>query len=1001
MKRRMSRRLSRAGIETIPDTTLLPAGGAQAAEESVVSQLKQEEVKPGRPPPAAAAGCPHQEAAPGMPPAFGKRQRRGMSLADLDVCRQVALAAAADAVPVMTTRSRASDRHGNKDEQPICKRLRRTHNALKSPRNGWQKLGSGRRSATSSVARRQRRTIGHVGDTKHLAPVVATKHVAPAVVKKQVAPAVVTKQVAPAVVTKQVAPAVVTKHVAPAVVKKQVAPAVMTKQVAPAVVTKHVAPAVVTKQVAPAVVKKQVAPAVVTMQVAPAVVTMQVAPAVVTMQVAPAVLTKHVAPAVVKKQVAPAVVKKQVAPAVVTKHVAPAVVTKQVAPAVVTKQVAPAVATKQVTLAVATKQVAPAVAENEVAPAIASKQVAMAGKRRRRATGQGEPAEPRTRQRNPSLPAEMRNDEPGEAPVAEVTTPVMMQECHPSSVESSVSSRLEKESAQGEAEASGEKEDAESSGQHEPATTEKGKPAHPGRPEESSDYGVARVKDAPGVRTRRMSGRGADTSQQHSLDQDPPKRDLPASSPPEGAVSTDSTTTHKTEGGSSIVDNGCVNSTESIVTPDSSEPHVLPPPPLDGSTRQAPLEVSRRTAVLFSRKRAAVARRLLEMPLKKRVPRTRSRSGDDAATAGAPATLAVVVQDPPQPGGASMQSSPRHANSLRAVVTAVAAAVASPPGSPVGSPKMPTSPHTSQGAAAAGAVKVIAPARVKVTAMRVKEESTNVKGPSSPFALSEPSSTTRTHSSAVVAAEGAGERTRRRSMSGHTADTSAGNFPLLQKALGMNGFDSSRQKKDRRGRAVSVSESEGGVSSISSCSSCSDIDFQNSTFSGSECGSGDGGGGTGPGGTKNSGWQRVEDPGESNHLPFNSLDLVWAKCRGYPWYPALVIDPNVPKRSVCQNGEAIPAPPAYVLEMRQNYATPVFLVLFFDARRTWQWLPRDKIEHLGGDACLDRTKVYESKKPAERKAVKKAFDKAMQHRLLMTNSNSLPLDPTHPDAPGC
>ncbi|XP_032526779.2 bromodomain-containing protein homolog isoform X1 [Danaus plexippus] len=111
------------------------------------------------------------------------------------------------------------------------------------------------------------------------------------------------------------------------------------------------------------------------------------------------------------------------------------------------------------------------------------------------------------------------------------------------------------------------------------------------------------------------------------------------------------------------------------------------------------------------------------------------------------------------------------------------------------------------------------------------------------------------------------------------------------------------------------------------------------------------------------------------------LQLVWAKCRGYPWYPALIIDPKMPKGYI-YNGVPLPVPPQDVLNLKKNYAhEPVlYLVLFFDVKRTWQWLPPNKLEILGLDKEIDEAKLVESRKPTDRKAVKKAYGDAMQFR---------------------
>ncbi|CAG9815203.1 unnamed protein product [Phaedon cochleariae] len=115
------------------------------------------------------------------------------------------------------------------------------------------------------------------------------------------------------------------------------------------------------------------------------------------------------------------------------------------------------------------------------------------------------------------------------------------------------------------------------------------------------------------------------------------------------------------------------------------------------------------------------------------------------------------------------------------------------------------------------------------------------------------------------------------------------------------------------------------------------------------------------------------------------MQLVWAKCRGYPWYPALIIDPQIPKGYIYKN-VPMPFPPQEVLDLAQNHSEPVFLVLFFDAKRTWQWLPAEKLELLGLDPEKDEAKANEPRKPTDKKAVKKAYENALdfQAQILET-----------------
>jgi len=120
------------------------------------------------------------------------------------------------------------------------------------------------------------------------------------------------------------------------------------------------------------------------------------------------------------------------------------------------------------------------------------------------------------------------------------------------------------------------------------------------------------------------------------------------------------------------------------------------------------------------------------------------------------------------------------------------------------------------------------------------------------------------------------------------------------------------------------------------------------------------------------------------NIHLEPLDIVWAKTYGFPWYPALMIDNQFPPQQFLDNGVPIPVPSKRILDMAKEHLNLRCLINFFDTQRSWQWVSRDKLEPLGVDYGLDQGKLVQSKKPSERKAVKKAYEEAILHRCKVT-----------------
>ncbi|XP_026183107.1 bromodomain-containing protein 1 isoform X2 [Mastacembelus armatus] len=128
-------------------------------------------------------------------------------------------------------------------------------------------------------------------------------------------------------------------------------------------------------------------------------------------------------------------------------------------------------------------------------------------------------------------------------------------------------------------------------------------------------------------------------------------------------------------------------------------------------------------------------------------------------------------------------------------------------------------------------------------------------------------------------------------------------------------------------------------------------------------------------------------PASAATVALEPLKLVWAKCSGYPSYPALIIDPHMPRVGCQHNGVSIPLPPMDVLrigeQMQYKAEEKLYLVLFFDNKRSWQWLPRSKMVPLGIDKTIDKIKMMEGRTSSIRKAVQIAFSRAMNHLSIV------------------
>lgn len=127
-------------------------------------------------------------------------------------------------------------------------------------------------------------------------------------------------------------------------------------------------------------------------------------------------------------------------------------------------------------------------------------------------------------------------------------------------------------------------------------------------------------------------------------------------------------------------------------------------------------------------------------------------------------------------------------------------------------------------------------------------------------------------------------------------------------------------------------------------------------------------------------------------IGFDPGDLVWAKQRGWPWFPAQVVDPfitqeeakmlktEMPSRQIIEMGpEWAQGPKKATSGRRTNKDVKenlLYLVLFFDKKRSWGWIPEKHLSAMLLNSAAGRTTDLQmlkfSPKPAARKDIKEA-----------------------------